>query len=39
MKKQILQDVVQSTHALGGGGKILKWWGSGYSRGGIHYVS
>jgi len=27
MKKQALQDAIQSTCVLGSGGKNLKWWG------------
>jgi hypothetical protein len=38
MKKQSPQDVIQSTYVLGIGGKIFKWWGGGYSRGGVHFV-
>ncbi len=38
MKKQVFQEVVQSTYVLKIGSKILKWWGGNYSIGGIHYV-
>jgi hypothetical protein len=38
MKQQALQDVVQSNYILGIGGKIPKWWGGGYSRGGVHFI-
>jgi hypothetical protein len=39
MKKQVPQDVVQSTYILRIGGKIPKWWGGGYSRGDVHFIS
>jgi len=38
MKKQAPQDVVQSIYILGIGGKILKWWGGGCSRGNTHFI-
>lgn len=38
MKKKVLQYVVYSAHALGGGGQILKWWGGDCSKGRAHYV-
>jgi hypothetical protein len=37
LKKQYPQDVIQSTYISGIGGKILKWWGGGCSRGGAHF--
>ncbi len=38
MKKQVFQDVIQSTYVLGIRGKILKWWGGGCLKGGAHFV-
>ncbi len=38
MKKKVPQNAFQSTYILKIGGKILKWWGGGCLRGGVHYV-
>jgi hypothetical protein len=38
MKKQIIQNAIQSTYVMGIGGKIIKWWGGDCSREGTHYV-
>ncbi len=38
MKQQVPQNVIQSNCILRIGGKVPKWWGGGYSRGGVHFI-